>query len=177
MRLTSQNVSSIRNKRTIMLPRAEGRDGVTLTVYALPPTYPEDAEREIPSPRPQWKGEYARDRRGKIEQDKQGRPMKVYDEDDAKYQAELREAQQLQTVKMVVDALDPSEIQFEASRNGQEPKAYYAAVRRELAAFGFSVGDLAYLVRAVAEVSGIDQEAIRAARADFFEADSSPSGT
>ena len=175
MKLLNDDRTSVRNVTQVILRRVGGYT-VTLTVRALLPTYPEDAERELPSPVLPWKGEFVRDKRGKVEKNERGHPIKIHDDQDPKYLAELREVQQLQTVKMIVDALDPAEVQFTATRDGQDPQAYYRAVRAELAAFGFSVGDLAALVRAVAEVSGIDEVAIRSARADFFEEEGSTSG-
>ena len=176
MRLLQDDRTSVRNVNRVELKRASDK-ALTLTVRALSPTYPEDAERELPSPVAPFRGEYIRDKRGRIEKDERGQPIRVLDEQDPKYLADVRETQQLQTVKMIVDALDPAEVQFTISRDGIDPKTYYQAVRQEFTAFGFSIGDLAALVRAVAEVSGIDDGAIRAARADFFDEDTSLSGT
>ena len=170
MRLAQTEATNSRNRSTVTLKRneASGIPPISLTVYALPPTYVDDAEVEIPSPTPPVKG-WVRDRKGRLDKDGRGRPIKNYDEDDPEYQKQLRVARQLQSVKMVYDALDPTEITFETSRDGKTPAAYYAGIREELMAFGFSVGDLVTLVQAVTETSGLDEEMAERARADFFE--------
>lgn len=170
MRLAQTEATSIRNRGTITLERAEesGLEPIRLTIYALPPTYADEAEAEIPSPRAPFKG-FSRNKKGRLDKDDQGRPIKMYDEQDPDYVTESAAVKQLQSVKMVVDALDPSEVSFETQRNGQPPREYYAAVRQEMTAFGFSIGDMVKLIEAVAEVSNIDQETTDQAKSDFFE--------
>lgn len=170
MRLAQTEATNIRNRATITLERSKesGLEPITLTIYALPPTYADEAEAEIPSPRAPFKG-VSRNKKGRLDKDDQGRPIKLYDEQDPEYVKESGIVKQLQSVKMVVDALDPDEVSFETEKNGQQPMEFYAAVRREMTAFGFSIGDIVKLIEAVAEVSNIDQETTDQAKADFFE--------
>ena len=49
MKLLNDDRTSVRNVTQVILRRVGGYT-VTLTVRALLPTYPEDAERELPSP-------------------------------------------------------------------------------------------------------------------------------
>lgn len=163
----------IRAKATVELPRPDGP--IRLTVYALPPDYPEQAERELPSPSPKRKGFHTIGKR--LAKDGRGRPIPLYDEEDPAYKAELNRMQMLQSVKMIHAALDPSEVTFETSPNGQNPVEFYQAIRAEMAAFGFSVGDLSHLVEGVADVSNIDRGDLAAATSDFFATEGSPSDT
>ena len=119
------------------------REDVTLRVRALSPMFADDAGMTIPS----------------------------YDFDDVDYRTALQEANVLQGVKMIIDALEPGQIEFEAEHNGADPAAYYRAVRKEMTAFGFNVGDQLALLNAVREVSGISAEDIEAARLGFSTAE------
>jgi hypothetical protein len=149
---------------------------ITLTLHALPGDYADEAEREIPSPQPERLG-VLRDRKGRFEKDERGRPVMQYAEDKPEYLAALQEAQQLQIIKTVADALDPTEVEFSTQKNGQSPKQYYTAVWREMVAFGFSVGDLVELAKAVAEVSNLREEDLGEAIPDFFAKESSRPGS
>ena len=73
MRLLQDDRTSVRNVNRVELKRASDK-ALTLTVRALSPTYPEDAERELPSPVAPFRGEYIRDKRGRIEKDERGQP-------------------------------------------------------------------------------------------------------
>jgi hypothetical protein len=175
MRLKNLDLTSIQNKTTFTLERAEdsGLPSITFTLHALSPDYPDEAENEIPSPKAPRLG-VSRDKKGRIDKDAQGRPVMLYDEQDEEYQKKLRNVNSLQAMKMIVDALDPDEVQFAVSRDGMTPAEYYAAVRREMTAFGISLGDYSALIKAVAAVSNLDEKDIKAARADFFGKEESP---
>lgn len=168
MRLAQTERTNIRNRTTVTLERED--ESVTLTVYALPPTYADEAEEELPSPQPRKLG-VSRDKKGRLDKDEMGRPVYDYDEDDEQYKRDLRAVKELQSIKMIVDALDPEEVSFEAKKDAN-PRLYYEAVRREMTSFGFSIGDIVAIVKAVGRVSGIDDEAMKAARTDFFEEES-----
>lgn len=170
MRLAQTEATNIRNRSTVTLERSEesGLEPITLTIYALPPTYADEAEAEIPSPNPPFKG-LSRNKKGRLDKDDQGRPIKLYDEQDPGYVKESQVVKQLQSVKMVVDALDLKEANFETQKEGMDPKDYYTAIRQEMKDYGFSIGDLVKLIEAVAAVSNIDEETAGKAKADFFE--------
>jgi hypothetical protein len=175
MRLLHDDRTNVRDQMAVTLNR-RGMDPITLTLHALPSDYADEAEREIPSPRPERLG-VLKDRKGRLEKDERGRPVIQYAEDKPEYLAALQEAQQLQAIKMIADALDPAEVEFGVQKNGQLPKQYYEAVRREMVAFGFSVGDLVELVKAVAEVSNLREEDLEGAMPDFFAKESSRLGS
>lgn len=177
MRIEGLEYSTIRNKSTVILDRSadSGLPPIELTVHALPPTYVEDAEREIPSPNPPRFG-VLKDKKGRIEKDAAGRPVMQYDEQDPEYMEKLREVKQLHAIKMVVDALDPEEVTFEAQKGGSL-RNYYVAVRKEMADLGISIGDLATLIKAVVEVSNLGEDDLKEARLDFFETEDSQDGS
>jgi len=170
VRLAQTEATNIRNRSTVTLERSEesGLEPIKLTIYALPPTYGDEAEAELPSPKSPYQG-FSRNKKGRLDKDDQGKPIKMYDEQDAEYVKESQIVRQLQSVKMVVDALDPSEVEFTSHKDESNPKEYYASIRQEMTDFGFSVGDMVKLIEAVAEVSNIDEETAGKAKADFFE--------
>jgi len=157
VRLAQTEATNIRNRSTVVLERSEesGLEPIKLTIYALPPTYADDAEAEIPSPNPPFKG-LSRNKKGRLDKDDQNRPIKVYDEQDPQFLKDESRARHLQSVKMVVDALDPSEMGFETQKDEQDPSGYYAAVFQEMTDYGFSMGDFLALVKAVATVSNME---------------------
>jgi hypothetical protein len=156
-----------RGKVTLERTEESGMDSITLTIHALPPTYAQDAEMEVPSPQRPRIG-ISRNKKGIIDKDGQGRPIMLYDEENPDYQAELREVQQLQAVKMIVDALDPAEAKFETRRDSMPPKEYYKRIREEMREYGLSLGDYVTLVRAITNVSNLSEEDVEAAGLDFF---------
>lgn len=178
MRLTNIDQTSIRNKSVVTLERSSesGLPDIRLTIYALPPTYPDDAEAELPSPQARFTG-FAKDGKGRVEKDANNKPVKLYDDDDPDYLKELARVRQLQSIKMIYDATDHDEIQFDAKLDSQKPEEFYTAIRQEMNDFGFSLGDFVALIEAVSEVSGIDDEDLEAARTDFFEPAISPSAS
>lgn len=170
MRLVQTEATNIRNRSTVTLERSEesGLEPINLTIYALPPTHADEAEAEIPSPQPPFKG-LSRNRKGRLDKNDEGKPIKMYDEHDPEYVKESQAVRQLQSLKMVIDALDPNEVSFETQRDGVEPRAYYEAVRQEMTDYGVSLGDLVKLIEAVADVSAIDTETANKAKADFSD--------
>lgn len=157
---------SIRNKKVVTLPRFDGPD-LTFTIFAMGPEYADKLERELPTPKPEFKG-FARGRKGSIEFDQNGNPIKLFDDDHPAFLAKLRMIQQLQTVKVVHDALDPEEVTFETPKEDRDPVAYYTAIRDEMSKVGFSIGDIEALGRAASEASNVNIEKIMEARQDFF---------
>lgn len=170
MRLLHIEAADIHNRDVITLNRSEesGLKPITLTIHALSPTHAQDAEIEIPSPRPPKVG-FVRNKRGMLDKDEMNRPIMEYDDDEPAYQAELREVQQLQAMKMIVDALDPGEVEFETKKGNTPPRQYYERIRDEMTKYGFSLGDYVTLIKAIARVSNLKEEDIAAARLDFFE--------
>lgn len=166
MKITAHpELSSIQRTRDVQV-----REDVTLRVRALSPMFADDAEREIPTPRPPRTG-IEKNAKGSPVFDDAGMTIPAYDFDDVDYRTALQEANVLQGVKMIIDALEPGQIEFEAEHNGADPAAYYRAVRKEMTAFGFNVGDQLALLNAVREVSGISAEDIEAARLGFSTAE------
>lgn len=166
MRLTNDDRANIRDHTVVELARKSGPP-IKLTLWSVGPDYMERAEAELPSPVPKRTG-FVKDRRGQL-QIKDGRPVPLYDTEDPTFRRETKRIGRLQTIKMIHDALDPSEVQFTVERNGGDPAAYYEAIERELHEFGFSLGDLKTLMDGVVEVSNMRREDVDAAKADFFE--------
>jgi len=167
---------NLREETVVDLRRKEHK--VQLTVRALQSDFMTDSEKEIPSPVPPRLG-ISRDKKGRIDRDPAtGRPVMLYDEEDHAYIAAASEAKVLQTFKLIVDALDPSEVTFEAKRDDFDTAAeFYQACRREMDALGFSIADYTALAKAVADVSDISEEDLAVAEAGFFEKGSSRTAT
>ena len=169
MRLQGYEAKSIRNEAVVTLPR-KNMDDIEITVIAIPQTIVDDAEKELPTPQPKRKGPL-RGRKGRVEADAAGRVIYEYDTEDPKYQAELLAVGQLQAVRLIMKGVKPGQFEFDA-QIGPDPRAYYEAVKREMAEFGISVGDIVELCKAINEISGISDEEMRAATEDFFEMES-----
>lgn len=171
MRIAGVERPNIRETARVVLQRRDG--DITLTVHALPHDYNERTEAELPSPLPPFRG-YSK-RKGRLEFDRAGKPVPIYDEQDEHYRKEVAEIDRLQQIRMIVCGLDPDEVQFETTRDGKSAREYYAALADEMHAYGFTLGDRIELLKAIGEVSGIDMGDILEARADFFETEGSPS--
>lgn len=169
MRIQGVEVRSIRNETVVTLPRKNMED-LEITVVAIPPTVVDDAEKELPTPQPKRKGPL-KGRKGRVETDAAGYVIYEYDVDDPKYQADVQAMAQLQAIRLIVKGIKPGEFVFDAQL-GADPRAYYDAIRKEMADFGFSIGDIVALGQAINEISGIADEEMRAATEDFFETDS-----
>lgn len=166
MRIKGHDAANIRDHTTVTLPRRAGQP-ITLKLYALPSSYMDAAEREIPSPQPPQLGPL-RDRKGRPEFDAAtGRAIILYNDRDPKYQADLGAAKVLQTFKMIVDSLDPDQVQFSAKKDA-DPKAYYEACRREMDELGFGLADYQVLAKAVAELSALSSDDVKVAESDFL---------
>lgn len=178
MKLTGYDIDSAHNRKTVRLSRTEesGLPEIELTVEALPSNYWEELEREIPDPVPPQVG-VERDSSGKPMTDEQGRPVPKFDWTDETYRRKQKEAQSLQSVKMVVDGLADGEVAFDAEKDPQDPVAYYRAVQREMQQFGFNLGDVVKLARAVQKVSNISGSDIEEAMDGFFGEDDSASSS
>lgn len=177
MRLKNYDIDAAHNRKTITLSRTEesGLPEIELTVEALPSDYWEELEREIPDPVPPQTG-LQRDESGKVMFDEQGRPVPKFDWTDENYRQKQKEAQSLQSVKMVVDGLADGEVEFRAEKS-DDPVAYYRAVQREMREFGLNLGDVVRIARAVQDVSNISGSDIEEAMDGFFGEDSSPSNS
>lgn len=180
MRLTQYpDVEHISQTRTVELrPEGWGDDAppITLTVRSLPPDYGEKTEELLPSPTPPRLGPEMVN--GRVVRDEDNRPLIKYDEHNPEYRKELRETNQLQSVKMILDGLMPGQIEFETPGSPEEDaRAFYRGIRDEMTAFGFGLGDHLRLVEEIARVSNIDERDLEGATAGFFEKESSPSSS
>lgn len=172
MRLVGlEQISSIRTEQAVELrPATDDSPAIVLRVHNLPPDYGESVESELPTPVATRAG-WEKDEKGRLVQGPDGRPLPKYLTDDGGYRKRLREVQQLQAVKMIVDALVPGQIEFGVRREDEEPMEYYRAIRQEMKEFGFGVGDFVALVTAISDVSGVSEEEVKAATAGFTVAE------
>lgn len=154
-------VESIRQTETVELS-----EGVTIRIQDLPPSYGDELESRLPSPRPPVKGLAMQGKRPLLDED--GRPLKNYDTDDPEYRAALAERQKLALVYMVTEGAVAGELVFDAQPNGDWP-AYYAAVLDEMKAFGWGIGQVTKVSAAVQRLSGINEDDIAEARGGFSE--------
>ena len=146
------------------------RPDVEIEIQSLPPDYDDTVEIELPAPEATRLG-IEKDGKGKAVLDDQGRTVMRYDTEDADYKRAVTRHGKLQAIKILVDGIAPGQIDFEATL-GEDAPAYYQAVLQELKAFGFGLGDVLSVVKAVSDLSGISDEDMRAAEADFTEAES-----
>lgn len=170
MRLTNYpDVKTIRETAEITLYSNNGTD-VKLTLQDLPPTYADELESALPTPKPPRKGILREGK--KILRDDQNRPLYDYDWDDVKYDSDLRHMRTLQLVYFVTEGAAPDQLEFEADKGVLGEVQYYEAVLAELKAFGFGQGQVVRCADAVKELSGISDEDLVEARAGF----TAPSG-
>lgn len=169
MRIQGHEAKSIRPVGEVILKRTDG--DIVLNVIGLLPDFADNQESELPSPTPprNRKQPFIRDGKGMILDPTTNKPIPNYDEDEPKYKERLRKISQLQTVKMIVDGLEPDQLVFD-TKPGADMQEYYESVRSEMIGFGFTVGDFKVLVEIIAEVSGIQSDELDEATADFFDA-------
>ena len=165
MRLTQHDVTSIRQ-----IEDYELRPGMMIQIQALPPDYDDEVESELPSPQPERLG-VEKDKKGNPVLDSDNKPIIRYKDDDPEYMKASSRNGKLHAIYLMVQGLVPGQIEFTAQKDGDLP-AYYHSVLIELREFGFSMGDLLGLVRAISKLSGITSEDIKAAEADFSQAES-----
>ena len=163
MRLGNYDVETIRTSDRVIL-----RDGIEVEIQPLPPDWDDLVARELPPPRPK-QIDVERDRKGKILHDDTGRPIPKYDVENEGYQRALARHQKRQALHMLLTGLAPGEMLFDAER-GEDLGAYLDAVLEELKAFGFSMGDLIRVVKAIGNLSGLTDEDLEVAERSFFGA-------
>ena len=165
MRLTNYDATSIRQVEDYEL-----RPGMKIQIQALAPDYDDTVEIELPSPQPERLG-VEKDGKGNPVLDSDNKPIIRYKDDDPEYLKAASRMGKLHAIYLLVQGVVPGQLAFEAKRDGDLP-AYYHQVLIELREFGFSMGDLLGLVKAISKLSGITSEDIKAAEADFSEAES-----
>ena len=165
MRLTHHpEVTSIRETSEIVLFTDGGKE-ITLPIQDLPPTYADEMEGALPTPRPPKRGLLREGK--KFVRDDQNRPLPDYDWDDAAYTRDLRHMRTLQLVYFVTEGVVQGNLDFEADKGTLGDQEYYEAVLKEMKAFGFGGGQVKRIADAVKELSGITDEELDAAKADF----------
>ena len=165
MRLTNYDATSIRQVEDYEL-----RPGMMIQIQALAPDYDDTVEIELPSPQPERLG--VEKENGKTVLDDNQKPIIRYKDDDPEYLKASSRMGKLHAIYLMVQGIVPGQLAFEAKRDPEKTQAFYEAVLIELREFGFSMGDLLGLVRAISKLSGITSEDIKAAEADFSEAES-----
>jgi hypothetical protein len=86
---------------------------IPLTFRSMPLTWDLECERELPSP----------------------------DDPDDKHAVAI--CNRMQAVKLMLDSLEPGQIEFETKRSDHpSPAEYYEAVLAEMSSFGFSMDDI-----------------------------------
>ena len=165
MRLTKYDVTSIRQVEDFYL-----RPDMPIQIQALPPDYDDQVEAELPSPQPERLG-MEKDSKDRVILDENQKPLVRYKDDDPDYLKAVSQNGKLHAIYLMVEGIVPGQIQFEAQKDPDNPREFYKAVMGELRDFGFSMGDLLKLVRAISKLSGITEEDIKAAEADFSSAE------
>ncbi len=166
MRLTNYpEVTSIRETKQITLTTLDGK-GITVTIQDLPPTYGDELQAALPLPQPKLLG-VLKDGKGKIERDERtGKPIMQYDDQDAKHLKDTSQIETLHLVYMVLHGLEDGQVEFETPK-GEDLPAYYREVLREMKDFGLGMGQVTRIANAVRELSGITDEDVERATRDF----------
>ena len=167
MRLTKYpDVKTIREKKTITLMNQDGVE-VELEIQDLPPTYGSDVEAVLPTPKPTVSGPL-KDSKGRIERDERtGKPILLYDDTDPDYLRTKSENQTLQLVLLVVAGAVDGQLEFDTPLVEGDEKAFYRGALEEMKAFGFGLGQVTRIAQAVKDLSGITDEDVARANADF----------
>ena len=156
-----------RNIKTLSFVR-QGKVNVELLIEALPLNYTDTIDEIIPSPVPPKLG-YCRDEKRKFIKDAQGSPIPFYDREDPKYKKEVQRASSLQMMAMILKAIDLPENNIEwESKNERNTLAFYEDALEEFKSFGFSSGDLLYLIQEITSLSRINSDEIEDEMNDFL---------
>ena len=165
MRLTNYDVGSIRQVEDFQL-----RPDMTIQIQALSADYDDMVESELPSPQPERLG-VEKDGKGNPVLDADQKPIIRYKDDDPDYLKAASQNGKLHAIYLLVEGIVPGQLEFEAQKDPDNRRAYYEAVLVELKDFGFSMGDLLKVVRAVSKLSGITEEDIKVAEKGFSQAE------
>jgi hypothetical protein len=165
MRLTNYDVDSIRQTEEFML-----RPDMTIQIQALPPDYDDQVEAELPSPQPERLG-VEKDAKGNPILDSENKPIIRYKDDDLEHLKAASRMGKLHAIYLMVEGIVPGQIEFQVQKDPDKREAFYEAILVELREFGFSMGDLLKIVKAISKLSGISAEDIKAAEAGFSQAE------
>ena len=167
MRLTKYpEVKTIREVKTILLTKRDGED-IDLEIQDIPPTYADEMQTVLPTPQPKVKGPM-RDAKGRIERDERtGKPILLYEDDDPAYLRAKAQIETLQLVYLVTEGVTAGQLEFDAQLNPSNPRAFYEAALAEMKAFGFGLGQVTHIAQAVRQLAGITDEDMEKANAGF----------
>lgn len=162
MKLRGQ-IIQLQNTRTV-----EIRDGMELTITALPLGFESRASVVFPTPKPPQK--YAEGPGGKILRDPNTKkPVLVDDTEDKAWQEANRIAQRRQMMFVIWKALEGEDIEWNFTKNHSDPTnpEFVDAMFDELRDTGFTMGDLAKLMEATVEASALKAEEVDEATEGF----------
>jgi hypothetical protein len=128
----------------------------------------EEMGKGLPRPTPPL--EFARDRKGKILRDKEGKVVKHSNTEDADYKTEVRRVNLLESAIMIHEGLraDP-EIEWETPQElkDQDKTKFAESILQELKEFPLTTGEIILLQKAISEVSGLQKEQLERAMEDL----------
>ena len=162
MKLRGQ-IIKLENTRTV-----EIREGVELTIMALPLGFEGSATDVYPAPSTPQK--YAEGPGGKVLRDPATKkPILVDDKDDPAYKKTSELAQRRQMMFILWEALKKSELEWDFVKNHSDPEnpEFVDAMFQELKTAGFTMGDLAILMEEILKVSNLKDQEVSAAREGF----------
>jgi hypothetical protein len=140
--------------------------GEIFTFILTPPSidFHEKLERAIPSPiAPR---NFAKDGKGKIERDENGRPVIIKDEDDKAYRERLRETQQLHSSLLVYEGLkNDKNIEFE-TKFEEMNEAFAKAIKNEMVEM-LPMAVFLKLVEKIGEMMSLKDDVIKEAEESF----------
>ena len=141
--------------------------GEIFTFVLTPPPidFFQKVEKIIPTPTPPKT--FARDSRGKLEKDENGRAIVIRDEDDAKYKERVRDAQQLQSTALVHESLrNDKNIEFDTKLPEEPDEQFYKAIRKEILEL-IPMPVFLKLVEKASSLLSISEEVIEEAKESF----------
>jgi hypothetical protein len=156
------------NTATLRLP---GKADTTLTIQAIPLGADERAARLFPLPDPPWRYATKTPTSNLVLRDESGAPIREPDTNDSEWQRISRERARLMTAYYVYHGLKAdTAVEWSNGVASGDPDTaeHYAAVYDDLIAAGLSVGDVAYISRAIMSISGLDEDTLKEARDAFL---------
>jgi len=164
MQITGFTGTAVKREQ-IVLERDE--ENIEITITALPPSYMDLLAEQLPEPVPPKEKVPARDEKGSWLRDQTGARVYPPNLNDLVYRKALGEHQTLTTIALAHFAMkDDPNVSFDSDGKG---KQFYLDIRQEMEDFGLNMGDIALLVKRVIALTGLSEEDIEAARADFLD--------
>lgn len=167
MQITGFTGTAVKKEQIVLERGGEEDENIEITITALPPSYMDLLAGHLPEPVPPKEKIPARDEKGKWLRGLAGERVYPPNLNDLKYRKALGEHQTLTTIALAHFAIkDDPNVSFDSEGEG---KPLYTSIRQEMEDYGLNMGDIALIVKRVIALTGLTEEDIEAARADFLD--------